>query len=82
MGRKKQLAKSLVISVRFEAQEYQHVMDIANLETIATGKKTSAQQLIRDAISYVYGDNERMRECFRRSRKSINTRRKAVDANM
>ena len=65
---------SLVVSVRFEADEYQKVQDIAALESINSGKKISAQELIRDAVRFVYGDNERLRECFRRSREHIHKR--------
>jgi hypothetical protein len=70
-GRPKKLKKVVIVSLRFEADEYEKVQDIAALETINSGKIVSAHQLIRDAVSFVYGDNERLRECFRRSRAHI-----------
>lgn len=74
MARHPSFKQSLVISIRFEAEDYQKVQDIAALESINTGRKISAQELIRDAVNFVYGDNERLRECFRRSREHINKR--------
>lgn len=66
----------MVVSIRFELEEYLHVQGIAELEANNTGKKVSTQQLIRDAVQYVYGDNERLRECFRRTRESSSKRYK------
>lgn len=60
----------LVVSTRFESEEYHKVQEIAALESLTTGRRITAQELIRDAVKFVYGDNERLRECFRRSRKS------------
>ncbi len=74
MARHSSFKNSLVVSTRFEADEYQKVKDIAALETINTGRIVTAQELIRDAVSFVYGDNERLRECFRRSRANIKSR--------
>lgn len=74
MARPSRFDKSLVISVRFEADEYQKVKDIAALESFNSGKNITAQELIRNAVDFVYGDNERMRECFRRSRRHITSR--------
>jgi len=72
MARISSFRQSVVVSVRFEFDEYQKVQDIAALESINSGRKISAQELIRDAVRFVYGDNERLRECFRRSREHIN----------
>lgn len=74
MSRPSRFKKSIVVSTRFEADEYQKVQDIAALESINSGRKITAQELIRDAVSFVYGDNERLRECFRRSREHITKR--------
>ena len=74
MGRPSRFKKSIVVSTRFEADEYQKVQDIAALESINSGRKITAQELIRDAVKFVYGDNERLRECFRRSREHISKR--------
>ena len=74
MARPSSFTKSIVVSTRFEADEYQKVQDIAALESINSSKKISAQELIRDAVKFVYGDNERLRECFRRSRQTVSRR--------
>lgn len=72
MARPPSFRKSLVVSIRFEEDEYEKLRDIAALETLNTGRLISANSLIRDAVSFVYSDNERLRECFRRSREHIN----------
>jgi hypothetical protein len=74
MARHSNFKNSLVVSTRFEEEEYQKVKDIAALETITTGRLVTAQELIRDAVSFVYGDNERLRECFRRTRQKLKSR--------
>ncbi len=75
VGRPKMFKETLVISVRFESEDYERVRDIAALETLQSGKLVTANELIRDAVSYVYGDNEKLRECFRRSRASSSSRK-------
>ena len=74
MSRKSDFKKTLVVSVRIEEEDYLRVKEIADIESYKVGKYISAQDLIRDAINYVYSDNERLRECFRRTR-SIMTKR-------
>ncbi len=67
---------SISISVRLESQMYDMVREIAALETLSTGRLVSTNSLIRDAIHYTYGDNERLRESFRRSRAAQSERYK------
>jgi len=56
--------------------------DIAHLESITTGKVVTMQMLIRDALHFVYTDDERLRECFRRSRRIVTKRyHNSVDYN-
>jgi len=74
MAKQKKFENSKVISVRFEAQEYETYRELAALESITTGRDISVLDLIRDACRFVYGDNERLRESFRRSRAHINSR--------
>ncbi len=74
MSRPTKFKKCIVASVRFEEAEYKKVQDIAALESISSGRKISAQDLIRDAVNFVYSDNERLRESFRRSREHITKR--------
>lgn len=71
MARKNHLDENLVISTRIEKEMYQMLNDIAALETINSGKKVTVQELIRNALEYVYTDNERLRESFKRSRAHI-----------
>lgn len=75
MGRPRSFKKYMVVSIRFELEEYLQVQEIAELEALNTGKKVSTQALIRDAVRFVYGDNEKLRECFRRTRE-CSTKRK------
>ena len=75
MARPKTLDPSLVISTRLEKSTYSMLNDIAALETMNTGRQVTVQELIRNAIRFVYSDNERLRECFRRSRYYRNNRK-------
>lgn len=68
MARPKSLKENEVVSVRIETEMYEKLKAIAALETFNTGRQVSTQDLHRRALDYVYGDNEHMRECFRRSR--------------
>jgi len=72
MARPPLMHTTLVVSCRFEYEDYMRVQEIAALETINSGKVITAQELIRNAVTFVYGDNERLRESFRRSREKIN----------
>jgi hypothetical protein len=71
MGNKRNLNDNLVISTRIEKEMYETLNDIAALESINSGRKVTVQELIRNALTFVYSDNERLRECFRRSRLHI-----------
>lgn len=65
-GRPIVVENSTIISIRFDGEELRRLHDIANLERIVTGRNTTAHSLIRDAVWYVFSDNDRMRDCFRR----------------
>lgn len=71
MARPKELTETVIVSLRLEVAMDQKLADLAALETINSGRHVSKLELIRDALSYVYSDNERLRECFRRSRSAI-----------
>ena len=60
---------TFIVSIRMEHDLYAMVKDIAALETQFSGRRISAHELIRAAVRFMYEDNDRMRECFRRSRK-------------
>lgn len=74
MARPKILFKPIVMSMRIDEELHQIMQDIAYVESLRTGRKISVMQLARDALRYVYMDNERLRECFRRSRAHITKR--------
>ncbi len=74
MSRPPSFKNSLVVSTRFEEDEYRQIQEIAALESSYSGKKITAQDLIRDACSFCYRDGERLREVFRRSREHITKR--------
>lgn len=74
MARPVSIKNSLVVSTRFEEDEYRRVQEIAALESVYSGRHVSAQDLIRGAVHFVYSDNERLRESFRRSRAYLNKR--------
>lgn len=74
MARPTSLDDNVVVSTRIEKDMYQMLHDIAALETINSGTKVTVQELIRNALKYAYSDNERLRECFRKSRAHISKR--------
>ena len=73
------MKNSKVVSIRFDEDQYNRVMDIAHLESFQSGKRIYAHDLIRDAVRYVYEDNERMRESFRRTRQAPLSRLRLFD---
>lgn len=76
MARMKEMKESVVISTRLEQEMHDRLHEIAALESLSTGRRVSVQELIRGALKFVYEDNERLRECFRRSRAHISKRLK------
>lgn len=74
MARTSVFDSSLVVSTRFEEKDYRHIQEIAALESSYSGRKVTAQDLIRNACKFCYEDGERLRECFRRAREHINKR--------
>ncbi len=68
MGRKKTAADTVVVSLRISEADWMRMREIAALETLNTGKIVTSHELIRQAIRFVYDDNERMRESFRRAK--------------
>ncbi len=68
-GRPIKIVNPITVNIRMSQQEYEKVKEIAALETIAQRKVISTHELIRRAVEFVYGDNERMREAFRRAKR-------------
>lgn len=68
MGKRKEVTNTVVISIRLNENDWMRVREIAALETLNTGKIVSSHELIRQAIKFVYDDNERLRESFRRAK--------------
>lgn len=76
MVRPIKIPDSINITTRISSEMYDMLKEIAALETLSTGKVITSNQLIRDALQFVYGDNERLRESFRRSRARTESRYK------
>ena len=74
MARPNSLGKTEVISFRIEYEMYEVLKQLAALETINTGVQVSVQELIRNAVKYTYGDNQHLRESFKKSRLHITKR--------
>lgn len=74
MGRKVLVKYSVVVSFRIDQHMWELLDEISEAETHHLGRQVSRQELIRDALEYVYLDNERLRECFRRSRSASTNR--------
>lgn len=67
-GRPKKFAMDKCLKVRLPTDLYEIVMEIAFLENQTATRTVTCSDLIRDAVNFVYRDNERMRECFKRTR--------------
>lgn len=74
MGRKRMYGEPFIASVRMDKGQFAELRDLAEAESIQTGRVVTAQSLIRQAINFVYDDNQRLRECFRRTRERTNRR--------
>ena len=74
MAKKKVSKDTYVLSTRLDYEQPHMLKTIAAIESSATQEPVSVQDLIRHAIKFVYEDNERLRECFRRVR-GVQTKR-------
>lgn len=79
MARPMALDDNMVVSVRIEKGIYTMLQELASLETLHAGRVVSVNELIRNAINFTYSDNERLRECFRKTRMNINKIMKKKD---
>lgn len=68
-GRPCKILNPVNVNIRMGSAEFGKVQEIAALESAAQKQVISAHELIRRAVDFVYGDNERMRECFRRAKR-------------
>lgn len=77
MVRPKKLKQTVLVTARIELEVYEVMKELAELETIRTGNVTSIQELIRNSVRFMYMDNDRLRETFRKTRERWNaTKRK------
>lgn len=67
-GRPKKFAGDSFCRFRMSDAMYKILQEIAFMENTYSTREVTIAELIRDAVSFVYLDNERMRECFRRTR--------------
>ena len=67
--------KEAVVNVRFDYDSYERIKEIAQLESVYSGKLVTACELIRQACNFVFEDNERLRESFRRARAHLHIKR-------
>ena len=54
--------------MRLPLDDYRLLAEMAALETAAVGKTVHMCELVREAVRLYYADNDRLRECFKRSR--------------
>jgi hypothetical protein len=74
MARRMGLDDAEVLSLRIERSMHLLLKDLAAVETAHTGRLVFVPELIRAALNFVFNDNERLRECFRRARE-VNKRK-------
>lgn len=60
--------KTVTLPIRFDKYHYQMLREVADLETINSGQEITVAFLIREAVKWVYAENERLREIFRKHR--------------
>lgn len=70
MPKQLMIKEPLDINIVIESADYRLIQEIAAIESTVVGRKIHAADLIRDALKFVYRDNERLRECFRRARQA------------
>jgi len=75
MARNKEIDNSMTLSIRFNRDLWNMIQQIAVLESERAHKLISGHELIRRAVEFMYDDNERMRECFKRTRKTPTRKR-------
>lgn len=71
MAKKRVSKATYVFSTRLDYEQYEMLKTIAAIESSTTGQTVTVPDLIRHAVKFVYEDNERLRECFRRTRVPI-----------
>lgn len=76
IGRPKNKENLKVFTAWLEEDMISILRDMAALESITRGRTVSSRELVRDALRFVYFDNERLRECFRRTREVANRRKR------
>ncbi len=74
MTMKSKFKDPILQSIRMERDQWDLIVKIAQLQTYTSKKYVSAHSLIRNALKMVFEDNEWLRECFRRTRKSQTSR--------
>lgn len=67
-GRPKKFERSIEIKLKMECVEYEALKELAAYESMRLGRDIYVQALIRMAVRFTFSDNERLRECFRRTR--------------
>jgi len=74
MGRKKLYGSVSTVNIKFETSQWANVQEIAALESAVCARNITGAELVRQAVHYVFEDNERLREMFRRSRVCLKKR--------
>jgi hypothetical protein len=73
-GRPLAFKRARVISLRLCEDQYLLVKELAETQSLQTGRKCTEQGLIRDALRFCYEDDEMLREVFRRIKGNYNKR--------
>lgn len=81
MARPNMFKENISLYLKMDRTEYDKLGEIATLESTYSGRLVTMQQLIRNAIKFTYEDNERLRECFRRTRCYSKRRKKLANKN-
>ncbi len=74
MARPVTIKDSEIVRLRISGAHYLMLKDLAGLETAYRQKLCSIQDLIRMAVEFTFDSNERLRECFTRSRRLTSMR--------
>lgn len=83
MGRRPLFKDEVQVACRMDKMMYRRLLELAAIQTTQNNNYTSAQELIREAITFCYFDNERLRKLFYKRRqifkKSQKERRKEAN---
>lgn len=79
MARRGFLGPTRLTSIRIPQDMHDLLQDMAIMESMHTGLQVTVNRLLCMAVEFTYLDNERLRECFRRTREKHQKQRRFTE---